>query len=243
MTGRRELRTGALVLAVLAAAVVPARAQVVQSLQIGVGGFFPRGFDTRANGDTLVANLIAEQPLEFEIRDFRTGHIFGEWNVAFGPHVEIGAGLGYYGKRVSSFYSNLVNQDAGNADIPQDLRLRVVPITAVVRFLPFGDFGSVQPYVGGGVAALHYRYSEVGQFVDLSDDTIFNGRFVTTGTTPGGILLAGLRAPINGDVFGFTLEWRYQFGTGDTGGINAGFLGEKIDLSGGFLNFGMLVRF
>ena len=221
----------------------PASAQVVPSLQIGFGGFFPRGADTRTAGDTVVANLIAEEPLLYTVDDFRSGHIFGEWNVAFGPYVEVGGGLGYYGRRVQSVYRNLVNETAGNADIPQDLRLRIIPVTAVVRFLPFGDFGTVQPYVGAGVSLLSWRYSEVGQFVDLSDDTIFNGRFVAEGNDVGAVLLGGVRLPVKGDIFAITAEWRYQFGQGDTGGFDAGFLGDKIDLSGGFLNFGVLVRF
>jgi hypothetical protein len=221
----------------------PASAQMVPSFQIGLGGFFPRSQDTRVAGDTIVANLTAEEPLLYSVSDFRSGHIFGEYNVSFGPHLEFGGGLGYYGRKVESIYRNLVNVDAGDADIPQDLRLRIVPATALVRFLPFGDFASVQPYVGAGVALLSWRYSEVGQFVDLTDDTIFNARFVANGTDVGGLLLGGVRIPIDGDIYAFTAEWRYQFGQGDTGGTAAGFLGDKIDLSGGFLNFGVVVRF
>jgi hypothetical protein len=242
MTPRQVVRACAVALVLMAPA-APAAAQVVPSLQVGIGGFFPRSADTRVGGDTIVANLIAEEPLLYSVSDFRTGHIFGEYNFAFGPHLEVGAGLGYYGRRVSSIYANIVNRSAGDIDIPQDLRLRVVPVTAVVRFLPFGDFASIQPYVGAGVALLSWRYSEVGQFVDLTDDTIFNARFVADGMDAGALLLGGVRFPIKGDIWGFTAEWRYQFGSGDTGGLANGFLGDKIDLSGGFLNFGMLVRF
>jgi hypothetical protein len=230
-------------LVLLLGAVTPAAAQIVHSITVGGGGFYPRGFNGRTEGDTVVANLIAEEPLLFSVGDFKSGQVFGEWNVAFGHRLEVGTGLAYYGKTVHSIYANLVNEDRNFADIPQDLRLRVVPLSGVVRFLPFGNFGTFQPYVGAGVAALFWRYSEVGEFVDLSDNTIFLGNFQSSGVSPAFQLLGGFRAPIKGDVYGFTMEWRYQFASGDTGGLNQGFLGDKIDLSGGWLNFGLLIRF
>src|SRR5215831_15525210 len=107
---------------VLTSGATPASAQVVQSVQLTGGVFFPRGFDTRVSGDTLVANLIDANPLFFEISDF-TGFTFnGEWNISFGHHVEAGAGIGYYKRTVHSVYRDLVNVDG--TEIRQDLRLR-----------------------------------------------------------------------------------------------------------------------
>ena len=40
--------------------------------------------------------------LAFEIGDFKTGQIFGEWNVGIGKHIEFGAGLGFYRRTVNS---------------------------------------------------------------------------------------------------------------------------------------------
>ena len=45
------------------------------------------------------------------------------------------------------------------------------------------------------------------------------------------------------EFYAISTEWRYQWVTGDTGGTAAGFLSDKIDLSGGNLNFGFLIRF
>jgi hypothetical protein len=237
---RTWARAGGLLVAALLVA-VPASAQVVQSLQVGVGAFFPRGFDTRADGDTLVADLVDQNPLAFEISDFKSAQWFGEWDVAFGDHVEAGAGVGFQTRSVPSLYRDLV--DESGLDIEQKLKLRVVPVTAVVRFLPVGRAGSVQPYVGAGVGVLNYRYSEDGRFVDPSDFSIFTDRFTTTGHAPVGLLLGGVRLPIGGDIYGLGIEYRYQWATGDTGGLDNGFLGDKIDLSGGQLNFAFLVRF
>ena len=85
---------------------VPASAQVVHSLTIGAGIFWPRGFDQRVEGDTLVANLTQPEifpgttsSLDFEISDFRAYPIFGEWNIAFGNRIEVSVGVGYQNKK------------------------------------------------------------------------------------------------------------------------------------------------
>ena len=218
-----------------------ASAQIVQSLQIGVGVFFPRGFSGRVAGDTLVADLTDTYPLAFSIGDFTGATINGEWNLSFGHHVEIGAGLGYYQRTVHSTYATLVNADG--SEITQSLRLRITPITGVIRFMPFGKQGQFQPYVGAGVGFFNFNYSESGLFVDTTDFSIFPATFEAHGTAVGPILLGGVRIPIGGDIYGFATEYRYQWANGDTGGLPAGFLGPKIDLSGGTLNFTFLVRF
>ncbi len=228
----------------------PASAQIVQSLGLGAGWFSPRGFDTRVDGDVLVANLT--QPdvlpgvsgsLEFEIGKFRGVPVFGEWNIALNKHLEVSAGVSYYTRKVDSRYLDLVNGAKNNADIQQTLSVRMIPITGIVRFLPFGDATGVQPYGGVGIAAITFRYTEAGEFVDPSTFEIFNDRYSARGTAIGPVLVGGVRLPLGGDVYALTLEGRYQMVTGKTGGSAAGFLGDKIDLSGGAVNFGFLIRF
>ena len=55
-----------------------------------------------------------------------------------------------------SVYAASVN--ANGSEIEQELKLRIVPLTATVRFLPIGH-GSVEPYVGAGIGAFNWRYS------------------------------------------------------------------------------------
>jgi hypothetical protein len=222
-------------IAVLVAA--PASAQVVQALHIGGGAFLPRGYDARVQGDVLNEDL---NSLVFKIKDFTSGQMFGEWLVAFGDHVEIGAGAGYYRGGTPSLYRDYTHPD--QTEIEQELRLRVIPVTGVVRLLAFRPT-QVQPYVGAGVAALNYRYSEFGEFVEFPSLDTFRTRYTATGTAVGPVFLAGIRVPIKGDIWGFTTEWRYQGGSGKTGGTANGFLDDKIDLSGSNVNFGFLVRF
>lgn len=220
----------------------PASAQIVQSLHLGVGVFSPRGFDNRVDNDTLVENLTTFEPLLFRIEDFRNANFFGEWQVAFGERIEVAGGLGYYGETVPSIYRDVIDGTDGS-EIEQELKLRVIPVTGVVRFLPFGRAGDFQPYVGAGIGAFNWRYIEAGDFVDTFDYSIFEDRFEASGTEIGPVVLGGVRVPLQGDIYGLTLEYRYQIVSADTGGLDAGFLGEKIDLSGGSFNFGFMVRF
>jgi hypothetical protein len=258
---RTLARAGVLSLLFLALPAIAA-AQVVHSVSFGAGIFWPRSFDTRVEGDVLVANLTqpdipgfpgTTSSLDFgadnlsgQIGKFRSYPFFGEWHIGFSDRLEAGVGVGYFGKKVDSRYRDLVNSARNNEDIRQTIRLRAIPITGVVRFLPLADPAGVQPYVGAGVAIIPFKYSETGEFVDLNDLVnlpIFNDRFETSGTAFGGLLLGGIRLPLGGDVYAFNIEGRYQFASGDTGGADNGFLGDKIDLSGGSLNFSFLVRF
>jgi hypothetical protein len=271
---RTFLRFGLMTALVLTAA--PASAQVIHSVSFGGGFFFPRGYDVRDENDAIFRNLTGDvfdtsfvPPLTtalafpekegcfdaFNIdsnpstcmKAFRGGNLFGEWNVAFGDRIEVGAGVGFYSKTVSSLYRDLQNETG--ADISQEIKLRMVPISATVRFMPFNRVGEFQPYVGFSLNAINWRYSEVGDFVDTIDypETgfilIFPDRFVASGTSLAPGLVYGARIPMGGDIYALTLEGRYHWGTGNTGGLDAGFLGDKIDLGGGTFNVGFLVRF
>ena len=246
-------------LLILLAVPSTADAQVVQSVQFGGGYFWPKGYDSRVQGDVLVANLsqpliIADPPtttsLDFEIGDFGAWTLFGEWNIAFNRHVEASAGLGYYRQTVNSRYRDLVNQAAGNSDILQDLKLQQIPITGLVRFL-FGGPGKVQPYAGAGLSAIRFQYVEEGEFVDPVDLSIFCAgtpgcpfpRFEASGFAFGPVFVGGVRLPIGGDIYAFTAEGRWTLVDGDTGGSDAGFLGDRIDLGGFSFNMGLLIRF
>ena len=227
---------GALVFAM--GAVSPAAAQVVHSVGFGVGLFAPRSLDARDADDVLVENL---NTLAFDIKDFRGGQVFGEWNMTFDDRVELSLGAGFYRRTVPSVYADYVNID--RSEIEQDLRLQIVPVSAVVRFLPFGRAGQAQPYLGAGLSALRWRYSEIGEFVDFFDNNaVFRDRYIATGTAVAPVILGGLRLPLGGDIYALNTELRYQFGNGDLGSDN-GFLTEKIDLSGLHFTVGFQVRF
>lgn len=227
---------GAALLALGSATV--ASAQVVHSVAVGAGVFVPKGYDARAADDVLVEDV---NTLAFAIKDFRSGVVFGEWNMTFNERVELSLGGGFYQRTVPSVYADYVNNDG--SEIEQDLKLRVAPVSAVVRFLPVGRAGQVQPYVGGGVSALVWRYSESGEFIDFFDNfAVFRDRYVASGTALAPVVLGGVRFPLGGDIYALNTELRYQFGKGDLGTDN-GFLTDTIDLGGLHFTVGFQLRF
>lgn len=210
-----------LVAATLVLPATPALAQ--QAINISLGYFAVTGEDARTDGDVLVAN---REILAFDIRDFDTGSIGVEWLLPVGEFLEVGAGAAFTSRTVPSVYDELVNRDG--SEIEQDMKLRIAPFTATVRLLPFGRSRAVQPYLGGGIGLFNYHYSEVGDFVDFTDRSVFRDQFVAKGTETGGVALAGIRFPI-GDAWSLGGEVRWQKASAD---LNDDFLGTTLDLGG-----------
>jgi opacity protein-like surface antigen len=215
------------------------RSEPRQSVVFHLGYLGLRGEDARVDGDTLVINL---EGLAFDIGDFNGATIGGDWIFPLGDWLDGSVGASFYRRTVPSVYREVVHFDG--REIAQDLRLRMVPMTAMVRFLPAGRGGAIEPYVGGGLALVNWRYSEVGEFVDfgVSPPDIFRNRYVASGNAVGGVILAGLRAPV-ADVWLIGGELRYLRADGDTDPVNTGLLGDRIDLGGWSANFTVGVRF
>ena len=253
---RIAVRTGLMVVALCAIA-APAAAQIIHSVSFGAGLFMPKAEDQRATGDVWVANLNqpiipnAPEPvtgsLAFNIKDFKSFPIFGEWHIGLNDHIEIGVGAAFMNKSVDSIYRDLVNSHgtettADDTEIAQTLRLQTIPISAVVRVLS-GRPGTFQAYGGGGVVMSYFKYTETGDFVDTSTLVVFNTQFKASSFAFGPVILGGARVPIGGDIYALNFEARYQWLVGKTGGIDEGFLGEKLDLGGWFLTGSFLIRF
>jgi hypothetical protein len=198
-----------------------------QSVSVYVGGFVPSGLSGRSDTDVLVNNIInGDYSLDIETSDFAGFTIGAEWLVGMTRNIEVGLGVGYYANTVESVYAFLV-EDNGT-EIAQDLRMRIVPFSATLRFLPFGRDSAVLPYIGAGVGVLAWKYSEIGEFVDTFDDSVFQGRFIDSGAAVGPLVVGGVRFSLGSfDVGG---EVRYQNATGDLD--DPGFTGTTIDLGG-----------
>src|SRR5204863_46558 len=82
----------------------------------------------------------------------------------FGNNFEAGLGIGFQQRSVPSVYQDVVNSDG--SEIEQTLKLRVIPFSATVRFLPLGRHTAIEPYIGAGVGVFRFHYSETGQWVD-----------------------------------------------------------------------------
>jgi opacity protein-like surface antigen len=202
-----------------------------------IGYFALKGLDSRVNDDVLLGDLQNGQPLLFEVKDFNGASIGGEYLLGIGSNFEAGVGLGFYQRTVPSVYANLTHSNGD--EIQQDLKLRTVPVTFTGRFLLLPRGSAAEPYVGAGIAAVRWRYSETGEFVDV-DNSIFPARYIADGTATGPIVLAGIRFPFDAVVAGGEVRW--QKVQGDIP-VDVGMLGTKIDLGGWTTNFTLGVRF
>lgn len=226
----RVLITG-LVVAALGATATPARAQD-QGFGITLGYFAPIGQDGRVAGDVLNADRCTDvgfacDPLLFNIGDFGGAAVGGEYIVGLGRYFEASVGLGFYQRTVPSVYELLTRPDG--TEIEQDLKLRVVPVTGIVRFVPTGRSAGFQPYVGAGIAGLRWHYAESGEFVDSTDASLFRAQYVADGTTAGPLFLGGVRGPIGASLM-LGGEVRFQKAQADL--ATTDFLGDKLDLGG-----------
>ncbi len=216
-------------------------ASAQQTINFYIGGFTPRALDARSDDDVLVANGVFLSTLNrnrgIDIGEFNHVTVGGEWLFGLTRYVEGGLGIGLYQRTVPTVFTDLVN--VNGAEIEQSLKLRVVPFTATVRLLPFGNDHPVQPYVGAGVGVYAWRYSETGQFVDFQNN-VFTGNFVGSGSAAGPTILGGVRFEVGSAGAGF--EIRHQSAEGKLP-ADQGFAGSKIDLGGFNYLFTMNFRF
>jgi outer membrane protein W len=230
---RRLIPAGFVTLVVLGFVGTPA-ASAQQQVSFSIGGFSPHSEGSRSRDDVLIND---EDFLAFRISDFGGPIVGGEFLTALGDNFDAGFGVGYYQRTVPTVYTDFVN--ANGTEIQQDLRLRIVPFTATVRWLPIGHHNGVEPYIGAGVGVFNYHYRESGQFL-ATDNSIFNGTFEGSGTATGPVILGGVRIPVGS--WGVGGEIRYQSAEGKLP-ADQDFSGSKIDLGGFTYTFTINVRF
>jgi outer membrane protein W len=219
-------------LLVVGAMAAPAAQAQDQSFGVTLGYFTLRSEDGRTAGDVLNANrcidvTFACEPLLFDVSDFNGATIGAEWLVGITDYLEAGASIGFSQRTVPSIYEFVENDLTGD-DIEQDLKLRLVPVTATIRFVPTGRRSAFQPYIGAGVGAIAWRYTETGDFVDVFTGDIFRASYSEGGTAFSPIILGGIRFPVeNSFLIGGEVRW--QRGEGS---LPEDFVGERIDLGG-----------
>jgi hypothetical protein len=220
--------------AMLTCATVAGAQELRQTVNFTLGYFTPLGPDARDDDDVLNVNSTY---LLFDIDDFNSASVGGEWLFPLARHVEGGIGVSFSSQTVFSIYQDFVDPDG--TEIDQELRLRMVPMAFTLRLIPVSPRSPVQPYIGGGVGLVSWRYSEIGEFIDFgAGNEIFDGRFVNSGFNAGPIVLGGIR--VAGDSFSTGFEIKYQRASGD---LDADFAAPKIDLGGWTYNFTAGIRF
>jgi hypothetical protein len=214
-------------------------ASAQSSFNVYLGGFVPSSLDSRGSDDVLFQNSAFLTTLNrdrgIDINEFNGVTVGGEYLVGLGRNLEGGLGIGFYQKSVPVVYTDSVN--VNGQEIFQDLKLRVVPFSATVRFLPLGHDNPFQPYIGAGVGVYAYRYSETGEFID-SGNNIFVDSFESKGSATGPIILGGVRFPVG--AIGFGGEIRWQGAKADLES-DQGFAGSRINLGG--INYLFTVNF
>jgi hypothetical protein len=238
---KNGLMKGVLAAALLMCATV-ASAQDLgkQTVNFTLGYFTPLGFDSRDIDDVLIANstFLQTRGRSFlDLDEFNGASVGGEWLFPLARHIEGGIGVSYTSQTSHTVYADFVDPDG--TEIDQDLKLRLTPIAFTVRLIPVSPRSPFQPYVGGGIGLISWKYTEVGEFVDFNAGReIFNGNFEDSGTNVGPVFLGGIR--FAGEAFSTGFEIRYQHAKGDLG---SDFAAPKIDLGGWTYNFTAGVRF
>ncbi len=228
----RRLMLSLSVIALVTGFILTPPASAQQSVNFYVGGFSPRALDGRGTHDVLFQNLDFST---FAINDFNGPTIGGEWLVGLGDKLDAGIGVGFYQRTSPAIFTNFV--DTNQSDIQFDQKLRVVPVTATIRYLPLGHHGPARPYIGGGVGILSWRYSESGSFVDFqNNNNIFRDTFTASGTKAGPVILAGVTFPVG--TVGIGGEIRYQSAKADL--TSDWPVGTTVDLGG--LNYLFMVN-
>jgi len=223
----------------------PTTVSAQQTLNFSLGVFVPRGEDARVEGDVISAN---RDFLFYDVDDFKSASVGGEWLVPFGQYFEGGIGISFSRKSVDSVYAGFV--EANGAEIEQTLRLRLVPIAFTVRALPLGQSNAFQPYIGAGLAVINWRYAEFGDFIDFNNNNaIFNDSYVADGTATGPVVVGGIR--FGGQSLTAGGEIRYHAAAADLPAGDfyvrperlAQGLPPRVDLGGWTYNFTIGVRF
>jgi len=225
---------GFLTLTLLAALLVPlgAEAGVKRRARAADSGFQVRFGGMFLDGDS---DFWADNEALFTLdtADFDDATLGLTFSRAFNNHFEMDFNIDFYDDRVVSEYRDYT--DGGGFPILHDTRLEATPVTAGVRFLPFGRYGANGPrpvfFVGAGAGVNFWRYQEVGDFIDFSDPNlgIVFGRFRERDAAFVSYGTAGFEMPV-GPRFNLGLEARY-FSSDDK--LNGDFAGlGTLDLSG-----------
>ena len=140
MTTLRKVLLGATAIALMAPSAAQAQITRVtgsdtrQAVTVHLGAFFPTSLDSRVEGDTIFEN---RSSLLFDFEDFRGFTAGADWTMGLTDYIEVGADISVYRKSVPSIYRSFFN-DLDGSEIAQDLKLRMIPVTGSVRFLPLG---------------------------------------------------------------------------------------------------------
>lgn len=182
--------------------------------------------------------------------DFRAPAVAGELGLYLHRRVDLVLGGGWSETESQSEFRDFVEEAPDGSDMPiqQVTSLRVVPVTASVRFYPLSRGQSISelawvparavPYLGAGGGVAWYRLQQSGDFV-ADDLSIFTASFTSSGRAAIGHAFAGLDYWFAPRV-GLNVEGRYTVGSAEPKADFATW--DSIDLNGAQLGVGLTLR-
>jgi len=201
----------------------------------------------RAGGDLLG---FFQSELTLDRDDFRAPAVAGEFGTVVHPRIDLIVGAAWSKAETTSESRDYVEEvDGVDVPIRQTTSLRVLPVTASLRFYPLARGRAVgelawipsrtTPYVGGGGGFAWYQLRQHGDFVSQTDLSIFSDDWESKGRTTVGHLFGGVDHWFTPRL-GLNLEGRYTFGSAKP---DNDFLGwDSVDLSGLQVGVGLALR-
>ena len=172
----------------------------------------------------------------------------GELDVRGSATMQVVLGIAYAASTAQSEYRHWL--DNNNLPIRQTTVLRRVPLTVSVKWYlsppgeSVGHFAwvprKIAPFLGAGGGAMWYRFEQHGDFINFSDNAVFNDRFASHGWTFSAHGFAGADYAM-GTQWLLTGQVRYTWAASRLGSDYVG--SNRIDLSGVTVTAGVGVRF
>lgn len=165
----------------------------------------PKGsFSIRFATNVLNANSdwfgFVQEQLTLDHGDFVSMGIAGDLSFNVTPRFDAVITAEYTGRDVRSEYRDWV--DNNRLPIEQNTRINQLSFTAGVRYalIPRGRQVStlayvptrLVPYVGGGAGVLKYDLLQYGDFIDISDFSVFSDQLPSEGWAPTGYINGGV---------------------------------------------------
>jgi hypothetical protein len=180
-----------------------------------VGSVAVRGNWVFARAGSDLFDFLQEQ-LTIDKRDFRAPAVAVDVAFAVTRRLDAVFGLEFARTSVQSEYRHLVDNDL--LPIEQTTALRTLHVIAGVRhaFVPRTHEVSrlawvprrVVPYAGAAAGVVRHEFTQVGDFVDYADGSVFNDSFRSDGWSPTAHAFGGVDLHVYRRLFA-TVETRY----------------------------------
>ncbi len=205
------------------------------ALVFKLGSFFPDGASELWTVNT--------ESFDFEVADFN--YVMGgvELDLALNSYLDIGIGFDGYSRQVDSNYRDFIRGDG--TQIQQRFKLKVLPITGGLQFLPLRRFRRFIPHVGAGGGLYYFDYHQEGEFINGTSFEIYPDTFRDSGLVPGFYANAGAELMFSegidpGEGWFVYGHLRQHWASTELAGD---FDRQNLDLGGTEIAFGVSLRF